>query len=120
MTALSATDKKLLGTTIGNDLAKTYGKKKYYSQEEIKKSLKKYDYKIDIHCWAYCLFMEHDGFDDYHRTIGESCNYIDMKSSMITSITDNASDSWLDFDFDLSWLDWPDIEISSIFDFIDF
>jgi len=63
--------------------------------------------------------MDHDSFDKYHESIGESCDYLGMKQSMISSMTDNASDTWFDFDFDLSWLELPDIDISSIFDLID-
>ena len=117
--SLSESDKKELGRTIGNDLARCHGKKKYYAQPEIKKSLETNGYVIDVHCWAYCLFMNHGDFDDYHNSIGEVCDYLSMKSSMISSLTDHASDSWLDFDFNLSWFEWPDIDISSIFDSVD-
>lgn len=116
---LTAGEKQSLGVIIGNDLAKTHGKMKYYSQEQIKASLRRNDYAIDFDCWAYCLFMDHQSFDDYHRSIGEQCDYLSMKESMVASLTQNASDSWPDFDFDLSWLEWPDINLSSIFDFID-
>ncbi len=41
-----------------------------------------------------------------------------MKTEMTSALTDGASNSWSDLD--LSWLEWPDIELPSIFDFIDF
>jgi hypothetical protein len=40
-----------------------------------------------------------------------------MKAQMAHAITDGASDSW--FDFDLSWLEWPDFDLPSIFDVFD-
>lgn len=113
-------EKKALGIEVGNDLYKHYGKKKFYSQREIKNAMKRIAENIDWACWAYSLYMDHISFDVYHRTIGEDCDYLSMKSSMITSMTDHGSDSWFDFDLDLSWLDWPDFDIASIFDFIDF
>ena len=42
-----------------------------------------------------------------------------MKKAMLASLADGeAAPGWLDFDFDLSWLDFPDIDWS-IFDFFD-
>lgn len=117
--ALTESEKKKLAQVVGADLTKKHGKKKYYRQKQIKDALERNDYGIDIHCWAYCFFMDHSSFDDYHESINESCDYASMKESMISSVTDHASDSWLDFDFDLSWLELPDIDLSSIFDFID-
>ena len=119
MATLTETEKKQLGRMVGNDLANSYGKKKYYSQKEIRSSLDRNAYAVDVHCLAYCLFMDHDSFDAYHESIGETCDYLAMKSSMLSAVTEHASDSWLDFDFDLSWFDWPDIDISSVFDLID-
>ena len=117
---LTGAEKKELSIKIGNDLAATHGKKKFYTQKQVRRSLDKHDYGLDIHCWAYCLFMDHQSFDLYHESINEACDYISMKESMVASVTDHASDSWLDFDFDLSWLEFPDIDLSDIFDFLDF
>lgn len=105
---------------MGKDLTKQYGKQKFYTQKQVKSSLDRSRYDIDVHCWAYCLFLDHGSFDDYHQSIGEQCDYLAMKESMVPAVTDHQSDSWLDFDFDLSWLEWPDIELPSIFDFLDF
>lgn len=117
--ALTQAEKKAISITVGNDLAKTHGKKKYYTQPQIKRSLDKNGYGLDIDCWAYCLFMDHISFDNYHREIGESCDYLEMKQSMVSSLTDNASESWFDVDFDMSWLELPDIDFSAIFDVFD-
>ena len=116
---LTKEEKRALSIAIGNDLAKTHGKKKYYTQLQIKRSLDKNGYAIDWDCWAYSLYMDHGSFDRYHESIGEQCNYRTMKESMVYSLIDSASDSWFDFDFDLSWLELPDIDLSSIFDFFD-
>jgi len=40
-----------------------------------------------------------------------------MKPEITSALTDGASDSW--FDMDLSWLEWLDIELPSIFNFLD-
>jgi hypothetical protein len=41
-----------------------------------------------------------------------------MRGEMIEALADG--NSWSLLDIDLSWLEWPDIDLSSIFDFIDF
>lgn len=115
--ALPPADKKAYGKSVGEELVKTFGKKKYYSPEQVKKASSQTKYDIDWHCWAMCLYTSPSDFDAYHRSIGGSCNYADMKSEMTSALTDGASDSW--FDIDLSWLEWPDFDLSSVFDFID-
>lgn len=64
-----------------------------------------------------CLYAAPADFAAYHRKTGETCNYLAMKTEMTSALTDGASDSW--FDIDLSWLEWPDIDLSAIFDFLD-
>jgi hypothetical protein len=63
------------------------------------------------------LYASPADFTAYHDEIGEQCDYASMKAEMTAALTDGASGSW--FDVDLSWLDWPDIELPSIFDFFD-
>ena len=66
-----------------------------------------------------CLYASPGYFNRYHESIGEVCDYTSMKGEMAHAITDGASDSWFDFDFDLSWLEWPDFDVPSIFDIFD-
>ena len=40
-----------------------------------------------------------------------------MKGEMLSSVSTTADSSW--FDLDLSWLEFPDIDLS-LFDFLDF
>ena len=119
MRALSEPEKQKIAAVVGKDLNEQHGKKKYYSQREVRSSLDRYGYALDIHCWAYCLFMSHGDFDLYHASIGEACDYTEMKTSMLASVTDHQSDSWFDFDWDMSWSDLPDFDLSSLFDIFD-
>ncbi|MDX2465618.1 MAG: hypothetical protein QNK31_14040 [Porticoccus sp.] len=115
--ALSLTDKKRYGKDVGENLVRRYGKKKYYSPAQVKGASTNSKYDIDWHCCAMCLYTSPSDFKSYHDSIGESCDYAAMKSEMTSALTDGASDSW--FDINISWLDWPDIELPSIFDFLD-
>ena len=64
------------------------------------------------------LYSSHKNFDAHHAATVEVCDYAAMKGEMTAAMTDDASKSW--FDIDMSWLEWPDIDLSSIFDALDF
>ncbi len=42
--------------------------------------------------------MSHGDFDGYHCSIGDNCDYLSMQESMVSAVTEHASDSWFDFD----------------------
>ena len=114
---LAPEDKKAYGKEVGEILVKNHGKKKFYSPKEVKTASSQSQFAMDWHCWAMCLYTSPSDFESYHRSVGETCDYGSMKAEMTSALTDGTSESW--FDLDVSWLDWPDIELSSVFDFID-
>ena len=116
---LTKQEKKEYGKEVGSFLVEKYGKKKYYTPAQVKYASKKSKYDIDWHCWAMCLYTSPNNFRVYHEKIGEVCDYTSMKTEMVSAVTDGVSESWFDFDFDLSWFEWPDISLSDIFDFFD-
>jgi cysteine synthase len=119
MTICHATsvDKKKLGIAVGSELVRTHGKKRYYSRRQVKTAAEQTGYSVDWHCWAYSLYISPGDFDAHHRASGETCDYEAMRAEMTAAVTDGASSSW--FDVDLSWLEWPDIDFDSLFDFFD-
>jgi hypothetical protein len=125
----SPPNKKEYITDIGKILVSENGKKKFYKPEEVKKAHRKskwYDH-MDFSCWAMCTFSSHNDFDSYHESTGEICNYTEMKSEMLSGISESNITDWTqipDIDLDASWLDFSDIFegigefISGIFDAI--
>lgn len=111
---LSNDDKKAYINAVGTSLVQTHGSQATYKPEQVEKASKENRYGIDWACWAMCIFCSADDFEEYHRSIGETCDYTAMKSEMLMTVTDGASADWLDLD--ISWLEWPDIDLSSIFD----
>jgi len=104
---------------VGNDLVKHYGKKPFYTVQEVQNANKRQGIPYDVACWSHAFFNTHADFDAHHHSIGESCDYIGMKKEMAESVSSSADTvSWFDFDFDLSWMELPSIEWS-IFDFFD-
>ena len=109
-------NKKEYITDIGRILVQDYGKKKYYTPEEVKaasdKSNQKKDKGVDWDCWAMATFTSHPDFDAYHEATGEVCDYIGMKKEMLSGLASNTSVDWQDIpdlDIDASWLDFGDI-----------
>ncbi len=108
--APAPTNKKEYISDIGRILVEEHGKKKYYKPEEVKKAHQKskwYD-GLDFSCWAMSTFSSHSDFDKYHEETGEVCNYAEMKSEMLTGISNSNVTDWAsipDIDLDASWLD---------------
>jgi hypothetical protein len=89
---------------------------KFYSIAEVHSSLRRLRLPYDVDCWGFALYSSRTDFDRHHRSTGERCDYDSMRGQMIDALAEGA---WSLFDIDLSWLEWPDIDLSSIFDFID-
>ena len=113
----SPTYRKLYGKAVGEILVKEHGKKEYYTPAQVKSASSRTKYNVDWHCWAMCLYCSAPDFVAFHESIGEACDYASMRAKMTSAMTDGKSDSW--FDVDLSWLEWPDVDLSSIFDIFD-
>lgn len=115
---LSKAERRRHVQRIGNDLVQHHGKRKYYTVDEVRAANRRQDIDIDLVCWSHAFFNSHADFDRYHLELGEVCDYAAMKADMLASIGTDTSTAWFDFDLDLSWLEFPDIDWS-IFDFFD-
>lgn len=107
-------EKKKYLQDVGKILVKEHGKKKYYKPKEVKEAHKKSNWFniLDFSCWAMSIYSSHSDFDTYHEQTGEACNYVDMKSEMLSSFSSASSVSWMEipsFEIDDSWLDFGDI-----------
>lgn len=115
--AISPVDKQRQAKVVGDDLVRHHGKRKFYSVSQVKAANERCSIQPDYACWSHALFNTHFDFDRIHAQLGETCDYLSMKRAMLESVSISDASSW--FDFDLSWLDFPDIDWS-IFDFLDF
>lgn len=111
---IDPSNKRKYISEVGEELTRRHGKKKFYKPEEIREASRFRGYPIDWACWAYCFFSTPADFEAVHRAMGESCDYVAMKAELVKDLAGNASSNW--FSLDLSWLDWPDVEFSSLFD----
>ena len=114
---LSPTDKKAFVGAVGEELMRVHGKQKYYKPSAIRRAAENTGYPSDIWCWSYCMFSTPTDFKAIHDAAGEVCDYAAMKAEVLADLASGASFSILDLD--LSWLEWPDIDLSSLFDWFD-
>jgi hypothetical protein len=70
---------------IGPELRKRYGVQREYTTDQVKQTVSNSLYSSDYDCYSFALYCSHDDFLDYHRTIGESCDYNSMRSEISDS-----------------------------------
>lgn len=85
---------------------------------EVRRTADSCGYPNDIQCWAYCFFSSPADFAALHQAAGEACDSVAMKTELLTDMATGGSFSLLDID--LSWLEWPDNDLSSLFYWFDF
>jgi hypothetical protein len=111
---LQPKDKKAFVGAVGEELIRRYGKRKYYKPAEVAQAAGSRGFPLDIHCWAYCIFTTPEDFKAIHDAAGEVCDYAVMKAEVLADLAVDGAFSGLDLD--LSWLEWPDIDLASLFD----
>ena len=114
--AISPSDKRKQAKLVGDDLLRHHGKRNFYSVQQVRAANERCKIQPDYVCWSHALFNTHHDFDQLHASLGEACDYLGMKREMLESLSSSDSSTW--FNFDLSWLEFPDIDLS-IFDFFD-
>lgn len=97
-------DKKAYITDIGKTLVKRYGKKKFYKPKEVKRASKESPWAdYDYACWGMSIFTSREDFKSYHDSAGETCDYTEMRTTMLSDIARE----------DIKWIDMPEIELDS-------
>ena len=114
--AIAPQDKRRQAQLVGDDLLRHHGKRNFYSVQQVRDANRRCKIGIDVGCWSHSLFNTHVEFDRLHAASGEACDYAAMKAEMLHSLATDSTSGW--FDFDLSWLEFPDLDIS-LFDFFD-
>lgn len=113
---LEPADKKKLIGDVGEELVRTHGKQKYYKPAQVRRAATATNHAVDVHCWAYCVFTTPSDFATFHAASGEVCDYGAMRASVLEDLAPNGFSS---VDLDLPWLDWPDIDLSAIFSWLE-
>ena len=115
---LEPADKKAFISAVGKELVRRHGKKKYYPAADVKRATGSSGYSHDYACWAYSFYCDAEAFNVVHEAAGEVCDYVAMRTELLADLA--AGSGFSLGDIDLSWLEWPDIEVSAIFEWFDF
>jgi uncharacterized membrane protein YgcG len=70
---------------VGPELRKRYGKQSRYTPAQVKRTVNLSGNSSRDDCYAFALYCSEDDFVDYHRSIGESCEYNSMRSEISDS-----------------------------------
>ncbi len=70
---------------VGPELRKRYGNQRRYTPAQVKETVNASGSSSRDDCYAFALYCSEDDFVDYHRSIGESCDYNSMRSEMSDS-----------------------------------
>jgi hypothetical protein len=73
-------------TQLATKLRKRYGRERYYTPEQVKRTTRDAGLSIDYVCYAMAMFCERDAFDAFHRAEGESCDYVAMRAEVGSAI----------------------------------
>ena len=115
--AMKPEDRKNMVGQTGQRLIQEYGRHPYYTPYQIRTVADALGFAVDVHCWLYCVFCSAEVFAALHQAAGEACDYATMRAEVLLELTSGNGFDWADVN--LSWLDWPDIDFASIFDWFD-
>ena len=74
-------------TTLFKQLRRTYGRKLYYTPEEVTYAARDLrDSRLDFICYALGMFCEREAFDAYHAARGEACDYEAMRVEIFAHV----------------------------------
>jgi hypothetical protein len=73
---------------VGPELKRRHGAQRHYQPEQVRAVMtssrsNRYPYNND--CYGYATYCTREDFDDYHRSIGESCDYGGMRQEICQS-----------------------------------
>jgi hypothetical protein len=77
---------------LGKKLQERYGVRDKYPPDKIKATIKDSGWSGDRDCYGIAMYSDRDDFIEYHRSIGEVCDYDAMRSeiSECLSLPDNT------------------------------
>ncbi len=63
-------------------LARDYGRSKAYTPAQVKSSIERHGLNTEYSCYGIAMFSDREGFDQFHATFGELCNYDEMRAEV--------------------------------------
>src|SRR5581483_10888155 len=77
---------------LPNLLARDYGAAREYTPRQVRKTIERYGLNGDYSCYAIAMFSGRTDFDQFHRSLGESCDYDTMRADVAVAHFDGNLD----------------------------
>jgi hypothetical protein len=111
-------DKRAFIGDVGRRLTARHGMRKYYKPDQVRRATVDAGYSNGLVHWAYCIYLTSHDFHVVQLAEGVAGEYSTMKASVLAGLTSDGS--FRDADLHLSWMEWQDIDVSSLLDWVDF
>jgi hypothetical protein len=82
---------RLYAQRLGRLLQAKYGEQETYTPAQVKTTMKEWGYPIKYSCYGLAMYCDLIDFNDYHRSIGESCDYEVMRGEISNCLFSNES-----------------------------
>jgi hypothetical protein len=63
-------------------LIRDYGYSRTYTPQQVRRTVERSGLSVAHSCYAIAMFSDRDGFDHFHREIGEHCDYDVMRAEI--------------------------------------
>ena len=73
-------------TTLFQQLRRTYGRKLYYTTDEVTTAIRDVRASTEFSCFALGMFCDREAFDAHHAARGETCDYAAMRSEVFAHV----------------------------------
>ena len=99
---------RLYAQRLSRLLQAKYGKQETYTPAQVKTTMKEWGYSLDYFCYGLAMYCDPIEFNDYHRSVGESCNYETMRGEISnclfgTEATTFSASSLVESNFDFGF-----------------
>lgn len=64
---------------LGPALAKRYGRQRYYTANQVRVTVEKLALPVEYLCYGLAGFCEERAFNEYHSSVGEVCDWREMR-----------------------------------------
>ena len=70
---------------LGPELVRRFGKKRYYTPEQVPAAVRRGGFSEADICYAYSMFCSREAFNEHHAQVGETCNFDAMRAEVAES-----------------------------------
>jgi hypothetical protein len=74
---------RIYAVKLGHILKSRYGDREQYTPKQVRTIVWEWGYDRTFQCYAFAMYCNPTDFNDYHRSIGERCDYDAMRTEVM-------------------------------------